>query len=66
VGFITYHGMTAEQVIWAWVKSELLTPKRLAYFPPNLYHDAISNPVKDKRGKGKDVRRAVGAHVKDA
>jgi hypothetical protein len=70
VGFITYHGMTAEQFIWAWVKSELLTPKRLAYFPPNLYHDAISNPVKDRRGKaadkGADAGKAVGSHVKDA
>jgi hypothetical protein len=52
------------------VKSELLTPKRLAYFPPNLYHDAISNPVKDRRGKAADkdadAGKAVGSHVKDA
>ena len=27
-GFFTYHGMTAEQVLWAWVKSEILCPKR--------------------------------------
>ena len=23
-GFFTYHGMTAEQVLWAWFKSEIL------------------------------------------
>ena len=28
-GFFTYHGMTAEQVLWAWFKSEILCPKRL-------------------------------------
>lgn len=26
-GFFSYHGMTAEQFLWAWVKSELLYPK---------------------------------------
>ena len=30
-GFFTYHGMTAEQVLWAWVKSEILCPKRLVF-----------------------------------
>src|SRR5699024_8437670 len=28
-GFFSYHGMTAEQLLWAWIKSEVLTPKRL-------------------------------------
>jgi hypothetical protein len=60
VGFITYHGMTAEQFIWAWVKSELLTPKRMLYTPENLYYDAITNPAKSKQPK------EVGAHVQDA
>lgn len=27
LGFITYHGMTAEQFIWAWLRSEMLEPK---------------------------------------
>jgi hypothetical protein len=26
---INYHGMSAEQFVWAWVKSEFLFPKRL-------------------------------------
>lgn len=29
LGFIQYHGMNAEQFIWAWIKSEILVPKRL-------------------------------------
>jgi hypothetical protein len=66
VGFITYHGMTAEQICWAWLKSELLTPRSLLYCPPNLYHDAINNPVKDRYGKAANSGKAVGAHVKDA
>lgn len=37
LGFIKYHGMTAEQFIWAWLKSELITPKRLTFHPTNIF-----------------------------
>ena len=37
LGFITYHGMTAEQFLWAWIRSELLEPKQLKCEPQNLY-----------------------------
>lgn len=33
LGFITYHGMTAEQFIWAWIRSELLEPKKFVLNP---------------------------------
>ena len=33
LGFITYHGMTAEQFLWAWLRSELLEPKQLTCAP---------------------------------
>ena len=31
LGFVTYNGMTAEQFIWSWLKSEILMPKRLVF-----------------------------------
>lgn len=37
LGFITYHGMTAEQFLWAWLRSELLEPKELRFESSNLY-----------------------------
>lgn len=46
VGFLKWHGMTAEQAAWAWVKSELLTPKRLSSRPENLYYDAHEQEAK--------------------
>lgn len=46
VGFLRWHGMTAEQVAWAWIKSELLTPKRLTSHPENLYCDAHEQEAK--------------------
>jgi hypothetical protein len=40
-GFVKYHGMTAEQFVWAWIKSELLLPKRLVFRPTNLYYEVL-------------------------
>ncbi len=31
LGFVTYHGMTAEQVARAWIRSEILMPRFLVY-----------------------------------
>ena len=41
LGFIRYHGMNAEQFAWAWIKSELLIPKRLLFQPENVYYEAL-------------------------
>jgi hypothetical protein len=51
MGFATYHGMTAEQVAWAWVKSEILMPKHLTFKSENLYFEAIfeNHRRKDKK-----------------
>ncbi len=41
LGFIRYHGMNAEQFLWAWIKSEFLIPKRLLFCPENIYYEAM-------------------------
>jgi hypothetical protein len=41
MGFITYHGMTAEQFLWVWLRSELLEPKRLICAPTNYYYEML-------------------------
>ena len=41
LGFVKYNGMTAEQFIAAWVKSELLTPKKLVFRAANIYYTMI-------------------------
>lgn len=51
VGFIRYHGMNAEQFVWAWLKSELLFPKRMLYCPENLYYE-LFKPIIEQREKG--------------
>lgn len=52
-GFFSYHGMTAEQLLWAWIKSEILSPKRLVCKSDCLYYQilqpAIAEGCKRKR-----------------
>ncbi len=59
-GFFSYHGMTAEQFLWAWVKSELLYPKKLVFRSDNVYHCALEpaiavgcRPKKKRKNKEK-------------
>lgn len=51
MGFITYHGMTAEQFLWAWLRSELIEPKYIYFEPTNLYYELMKDTSR-KTGKG--------------
>ena len=52
LGFIKYHGMTAEQFIWAWVKSEFLIPKRLTFEPENIYYEVLKSSIHSREKEG--------------
>ncbi|PWM29330.1 MAG: PrgI family protein [Clostridiales bacterium] len=41
LGFVKYHGMTAEQFIMAYIRSELLLPRQFVSRPVNLYAEAM-------------------------
>ena len=45
MGFVRYNGMTAEQFVWAWIKSEFIMPKKLLFVPENLYYEATKNAI---------------------
>ena len=45
MGFIKYNGMTAEQFVWAWLKSEFLMPKKLMFLPDNLYYERVKPTI---------------------
>ena len=45
MGFVKYNGMTAEQFVWAWIKSEFILPKKLLFVPENLYYEAMKNAI---------------------
>ena len=73
LGFAKYNGMTAEKFIVAWIKSEILTPKKLVFKPDNLYLDmykqcekTIKKKVKkDKRKKKKKTNKRREMDVKN-
>ena len=60
-GFFSYHGMTAEQLLWAWIKSEILMPKRLVFKSDCLYYQimqpAIAEGCKSKRHRKKHASK---------
>lgn len=45
MGFVRYNGMTAEQFVWAWIKSQFLMPKKILFVPENLYYEAMKNAI---------------------
>lgn len=49
VGFLKYNGMTAEQFIFAWVKSEFLIPKHLKFAAKNYYYELLYNKSKENK-----------------
>ena len=56
IGFVTYHEMTLEHFIWAWLKSEFLMPKRLWFKNDNYMYMAyqeykLERKMKFKRGE---------------
>ena len=55
-GFVRYHGMTAEQLLWAVIKSELLTPHRLVFQAENLYYTVMR--AKSEAGARRPEREA--------
>jgi hypothetical protein len=53
MGFITYHGMSAEQFACAWIKSSFLMPKHLTFKNENLYYEAVRPLIENPKREGK-------------
>ena len=45
MGFVNYNGMTAEQFLWAWLRSEFLEPKQLRFEAENLYYEMLRDSL---------------------
>lgn len=52
MGFVSYHGMTAEQFLWVWLRSEVLEPKRLTFEPTNLYYEMLKPGIARREKEG--------------
>lgn len=53
-GFFKYHGMTAGQFLWAFLRSEVINPKRLTFQPENLYYACLEDMILAGEKTGKD------------
>ena len=47
MGFITYHGMTAEQFLWAWLRSEIIEPNEFIFEPTNIYYEIMKEKIEN-------------------
>ena len=56
MGFITYHGMTAEQFLWAWFKYAVLEPKFLCFEANNIYYEALKPLIEEKEKEAYKAR----------
>ena len=59
MGFFKYHGMTAEQFVINWIRTELIEPKRFKFQSKSVYYQLMETSVKSKR---KENRRHDKIH----
>lgn len=52
LGFFKYNGMTAEQFLWACIKTEILIPRKLVFCSENLYYEILKDSIKAKEKEG--------------
>lgn len=45
MGFINYHGMTAEQFLIAWLRSEMVEPREIRFESKNYYYEAVKDVI---------------------
>ena len=59
-GFFHYNGMTLEQFLWAFIKSEILCPKRLIFKSDSYYYEAMQPAFRAgmKRKRGKPMKKS--------
>lgn len=58
LGFVKYNGMTAEKIFMAWIRSEILVPKRLLFKPTNYYLEMEKQYLKNKNKKEKKIKNS--------
>ena len=62
LGFITYNGLPAEKIFYCWLKSNVLTPKRLVNKPTNYYYEILKPTYQkiEKEGlKNENIKKLV-------
>ncbi len=60
LGFVKYNGMPAEKFIMAWIRSEILMPKKLYFGNSNLYMELLKQAENEKKkNRKKKIKKNV-------
>ena len=51
VGFLKYNGLTAEQFLLAWMRSEILMPKHVVFRPVNIWYELMKSTIEKKESE---------------
>ena len=57
MGFVKYHGMSAEQFIWVWLRSELIEPRELKFEATNIYYELLEQSTREEKTAGKGRKK---------
>ena len=58
LGFVNYHGLNAEQLFWAWLKSDVIEKGVTVFKPTTAYYEHIKDIVMKKEGKKRYVKNS--------
>lgn len=58
LGFVTYHGMPAEKLLWVWLRSEILEPRQLCCKPRNLYYELMKDAIAKHEKEAKNTHES--------
>ena len=51
IGFLKYNGLTAEQFLLAWIRSEILMPKHVVFRPVNIWYELMKPTIEKKESE---------------
>ena len=48
LGFFKYNGLPAEKILFCYIKSEFLIPKKMVFKPTNFYYELVKDKLKSE------------------
>lgn len=62
LGFINYHGMTAEQLLWTWFRSQVVESHKLKFESTTLYREATKGYTDKIQKEKMNVKNSRDSH----
>ena len=62
LGFINYHGMTAEQLLWTWFRTLVVEPHKLKFESTTLYRETTKGYTDKIQKEKMNVKNSRDSH----